>query len=765
MPNDSMIYILDDLPSEKDALDFAPYVETLVDVCQSAGTPLTIGIFGTWGSGKTSLMKMIQNRLPETFSVSWFNAWKYEKETTIWRVLLLQVLTTIRNVIPDKNVDDVQELEDLKTSLYKPVDREKVGDVKIEWGKIGTGVAEGALQVGLAFLPGGTVINDLLKEFRNTDKSESALEKIISSVHRESAKIHIDQIEFLEQFYERFSKLINTYIVKKERRLVVFVDDLDRCLPEKAIEVLETIKLFVDVPGCIFVLGLDQDVIARGVEIKYRDFNQSNDGRINNPIDGTRYLEKIIQLPFHIPLIDPGGMENFIRSLSTQWPHKECPKIFDAGLGDNPRQIKRTVNMFLMLWKLADKRKLHEIIKPLRLAKVVAIQSAYPELYSLLREEPRYLRDLERYYRSESTARNQKTDNLIDSENTLDKLDETSKTVKNEVSYEEVPPALTPFIGRRAVRDLLSLNLAETKDAYFDDLTPDDVRHYFTLTRRAEAPQSAQLLEGVHLVLEPQMVSVSAGKFTMGTTPENENRIIEKGENAWKEWEQSGVNSREEWKKWIQFELPAHEVELSEYQIGKYQITNREYQFFVKETGRVSPRGWDGEQYPIDKGDHPVVNVSWEDATAYCVWLGQKTNKAYRLPTEAEWEKASRGFEDNRIYPWGDEFDSRKANTAEEGINDTTPVGKYSPQGDSPYGCADIVGNVWEWCADWVDDGGYKQTGETVKNPKGPENGKFRVSRGGSYFSYQWLSRCSFRSWDQPNLGDWDQGFRVVLSG
>jgi formylglycine-generating enzyme required for sulfatase activity len=759
---DSRFYILDDLPSEKDALDFTPYVETLVDVCESASTPLTIGVFGTWGSGKTSLMKMVEKCLPNTFAISWFNAWKYEKEQTIWRVLLLQLLMTLRNVIPDNKVEDIQQLEDLKTSLYKPVDRDKVGDIKIEWGKMGTGLAEGALQVGLAFLPGGTVINDLVKEFRSTSKSESAIEKIISAIHRESAKIHIDQIEFLEQFYERFAKLIDTFIVSKERRLVVFVDDLDRCLPEKAIEVLETIKLFVDVPGCIFILGLDPDVIARGVEIKYREFNKSQDGQINNPINGARYLEKIIQLPFQIPLIDPGGMEDFIRSLSTEWPNEECPKIFDAGLGDNPRQIKRTVNMFLMLWKLADKRKLNKFIKPLRLAKVVAIQSAYPELYGLLREEPRYLRDLEKYYRFDPAARNPSASSLVDSAKTSDKPDQSSEEIQSEVY--EIPPALAPFTGRRAVRELLSLSLTETRDAYFEDLTPDEIRHYFSLTRRAETPQSAQMLEGVQFVFEPQMVNIPAGKFTMGTSPENEYQIIEAGEKAWRQWEQSGFNTREEWKKWLQFELPSHAVELSGYQISKYPITNREYQFFVKETGLVPPRGWDSEQYPLDKGDHPVVNVSWEEATAYCAWLSEKTNKSYRLPTEAEWEKASRGFIDDRIYPWGNQFDSHNANTAEAGINDTTPVGKFSPQGDSPFSCADMAGNVWEWCADWVDHSGYPHEGGVLKDPKGPADGKVRVSRGGSYFSYQWLTRCSFRSWDQPNLGDWDQGFRVASS-
>jgi toxoflavin biosynthesis protein ToxD len=103
-----------------------------------------------------------------------------------------------------------------------------------------------------------------------------------------------------------------------------------------------------------------------------------------------------------------------------------------------------------------------------------------------------------------------------------------------------------------------------------------------------------------------------------------------------------------------------------------------------------------------DKGDHPVVYVSLRDAMAYCAWLndalrGELKDLIVRLPTEAEWEKAARGA-DGRIWPWGDEFDQIKCNSDESKKGGTTPVGTYSPQGDSPYGAADMAGNVWEWC-------------------------------------------------------------------
>lgn len=322
MPNESPdSFILNDLPTRQDALDFDPYVATLADLVASpmTHTPLTIGVFGDWGSGKTSLMQMMREKLPKDFHLAWFDAWKYEKETTIWRALLLQVLATLRAAIPkDKSTEAKRaqaELSDLETALYRAIDREQAGGVQIDWGKLGLGVAEGAVQIGLAFIPGGNVLADIVKELRNEKHTEAAAAKLVSAIHRERSKIHIEQVQFLEQFQDRFRRLVDRYIRRVDddnkpgSRLVVFVDDLDRCLPEKAVEVLEAIKLFMDVPGCVFVLGLDQAVIARGIEIKYRELGLGADDatgesrRQRYVIDGARYLEKIIQLPFQIPPI------------------------------------------------------------------------------------------------------------------------------------------------------------------------------------------------------------------------------------------------------------------------------------------------------------------------------------------------------------------------------------------------------------------------------------------------------------------------------
>jgi formylglycine-generating enzyme required for sulfatase activity len=179
------------------------------------------------------------------------------------------------------------------------------------------------------------------------------------------------------------------------------------------------------------------------------------------------------------------------------------------------------------------------------------------------------------------------------------------------------------------------------------------------------------------------------------------------------------------------------EMELPEFLIDKAPVTNAEYARFVAETGHKPPEHWKGKTPPKKIADHPVVNVSWDDATAYAGWAGG------RLPTEQEWEKAARGT-DGREYPWGD-WAEVYCNSQEAGNGGTTPVGKYSPQGDSPYGCVDMAGNVWEWTASDYGQGG-------------------RVVRGGAFSNGGGYARCACRYSYAPNLVWNSSGFRVVVS-
>jgi formylglycine-generating enzyme required for sulfatase activity len=201
-------------------------------------------------------------------------------------------------------------------------------------------------------------------------------------------------------------------------------------------------------------------------------------------------------------------------------------------------------------------------------------------------------------------------------------------------------------------------------------------------------------------------------------------------------------------------------VHLDEYWIGKYPVTNCHYRVYVESSGKKAPSDWENNQIPPGKAEHPVVYVSWHDAQAFCKWAARFSGERIRLPTEAEWEKAARGM-DGRVYPWGDqELDVGLCNFQDNNIGDTSRVGQYSPGGDSPYGCADMVGNVWEWTSSLYKDCTY-QAGDGREDP-GAEGR--RVLRGGSWADEHWDVHAASRDWAYPNDSDFHYGFRCARS-
>ena len=201
-------------------------------------------------------------------------------------------------------------------------------------------------------------------------------------------------------------------------------------------------------------------------------------------------------------------------------------------------------------------------------------------------------------------------------------------------------------------------------------------------------------------------------------------------------------------------EKPIHRVYLSEYQIARHPVTNAQYELFVKANSYAAPKHWKNKKIPPGKENHPVVNVSWKDAQAFCAWAG------VRLPTEAEWEKAARGT-DGRKYPWGNEPPTMELCNFNSNAGGTTPVGSY-PKGASPYGVMDMVGNVWEWVNDWYDGSYYSQS--PSENPQGPATGKYRVLRGGSWYNDDDFVRSANRFVNDPDYWVSSRGFRCVRS-
>ena len=251
--------------------------------------------------------------------------------------------------------------------------------------------------------------------------------------------------------------------------------------------------------------------------------------------------------------------------------------------------------------------------------------------------------------------------------------------------------------------------------------------------------------------LVPEMLAVPAGPFLMGSSDTDT---------------QAASN-----------EKPQHLLTLPDYWIGKTEVTNAQFRPFVDGDGYTDPAywtaaGWAWQQenkitqpaYWNDAqwngADYPVVGVSWFEAVAYCRWLSKQTGIEFRLPSEAEWEKAARGTE-GWIYPWGNTWDTKLANSSEAGLNLTTPVGTY-PTGVSPYGALDMAGNVWEWGAtQWGKSYPY-QIEDEWQAAYLEADAAYRVLRGGSWYNTSTAARGAYRSGDIPRVRGANEGLRVA---
>jgi formylglycine-generating enzyme len=264
-----------------------------------------------------------------------------------------------------------------------------------------------------------------------------------------------------------------------------------------------------------------------------------------------------------------------------------------------------------------------------------------------------------------------------------------------------------------------------------------------------------RILPALVTTADPDLARIPAGDFLMGAADADED------------------------------ERPVHRVFVSEFYIGRFPVTNDDYARFVRASGYPSPsirdlpiiaagdrgalfRGlaspyvWQSSNAPPGRGNHPVVLVRYDDAVAYCGWLSQEIDRVVRLPTEAEWEKASRGGAEGLRFPWGHDISATRANflvdKASKGLRGTRPVGTYEPNG---YGIYDMTGNVWEWVSDWY-GAAYYETAD-AKDPSGPSSGTTRVVRGGSWVNDDVsMLRCAYRHRVPPDTYAYSIGFRIV---
>jgi formylglycine-generating enzyme required for sulfatase activity len=236
---------------------------------------------------------------------------------------------------------------------------------------------------------------------------------------------------------------------------------------------------------------------------------------------------------------------------------------------------------------------------------------------------------------------------------------------------------------------------------------------------------------------DPGMVFIPGGEFARGRAHEHKDSKLPYYPNP------------------LRDDLPVRTIYVDPFYMDETEVTNLRYADFMKAKGHRSPYHWVKGQLPAGKEKEPVINVSWDDAVAFCAWDGK------RLPTEAEWERACRGAADRSMYSWG----NREPTLKDAHFSAQNPDSVCGDRARNYFGLCDMIGNVWEWTADWYGQKYYEFAPD--RNPPGPAEGLYRVLRGGSWFdqtgSLQFLT-CSNRIWARPNERSQTVGFRCAKS-
>jgi hypothetical protein len=344
----SLVHLLDDNPTTEDSLGFSRTADAIVGAVKNASRrPLTIGVFGGWGTGKTSLMQMIESRLKrDGIKTVWFNAWKYSGKEVIWNALIQTILLTMKN--------DADFMETSRRDAF----RRRLFIISEALGKY-------AAKVGTRLIPGGIIqegdVDDLWAALSSSVKDGSLF-------------------EFINRFESEFGRLVDEYV--GESYLVVFIDDLDRCLPENAIEVMEALKLYLDKANCVFVIGVEPSIIQGAIVLRYG---------ANSTLSASMYLEKIVQVPVLVPRVRTQSAVDLLSSVISDFGPDQQAHLYQLvriGMDRNPRRIKRIVNSCMVALSIARQssaeEKLPSAEEMLTLVKVLVIQMRFPEFYRQL---------------------------------------------------------------------------------------------------------------------------------------------------------------------------------------------------------------------------------------------------------------------------------------------------------------------------------------------------------------------------------------------
>jgi len=705
-------------------------------------TPLTIGVSGKWGSGKTTLLQRVKKLLDEldgkikpSFAnqgetaksfrkckTVWFDAWKYNDEDE----LLVALVRVILNTMGQGSFG-----EQLWSEVLDPV----------------------------------APRYDVLATFLNMFKLKFGGVEISADLNKYKTETPFAaHTAFFDHFNSAFEELLACWVHGKgdfrkidetKGALVVFIDDLDRCLPEKVVQVLEAVKLFLDKDGCAFVLGADTEIIQEAVIKHY------NDAGVKGENVGD-YIEKLIQLRFVLPPIPEEDMNAYVQEHVEDEALVEHWRIITAGAEANPRKVKTFLNDLRLRWAMWQNTGQAGGVDYDDFVRWEVLMRAAPKfrtrVYGIPDPQLRYelVQNAFKMAGGDEPAAASFKDDINPPMRAVLKTilrfaDGFTLDVVSRLMYVVAPPVVeTPKETKVIIEEVLEKPIIGRLEKTLEDAT---LQTEGTL-------ETAQIQNWGDI----PFVFVPKGKFLMGSRKENR---------------QANNNEKEQ-----------HVVDIKQdYWIGKFPVINAEFENFIQAsqytTFAEKEGGWNPKtgalfdnqkefewRHPlgsndtiIDKPNHPVVQVNWHDALAFCEWLNQRKGTelprgyVFRLPTEAEWEKAARGEFGNE-WPWGNEFNNAMCNSFESNKGGTTPVDKYVVLGDSPYGAADMAGNVWEWTQSLFTDYPYNvDDGRELLSTDGS-----RVLRGGSFLRKSIDVRCATRGVNTTDARRHNFGFRIVVA-
>ncbi|PLY05388.1 MAG: hypothetical protein C0625_15280 [Arcobacter sp.] len=677
---------------EHDSLDFNTYSEVITEAILKTPTPFTVGIFADAGKGKTSLMKFIEKQIvltkkdDEKIISVFFNAWKFENDEHP----LLDLCSAIERCIQkNRNIFE----EDIVVNILDYIKYLKyaVANIKVQL--------------------------DTLKIDNNVSTTDETLEKQL-----------LNQSTFFQIFelLKGLEKILN----EENFKIIIFIDDLDKCLAKNAVKLLESINLILDLKGLSFVIAADRDIIEGFLENRRKSKHDEN-----NEQTGKMYLDKMVQLPFYIPSYN-GKISNLIDNIYAKTNSSDILEdsiknvILSISSLDNitPRFIIRLINRIKVSSKIFMKINPNTTLDNDVIYSLFAISSTleelYNDIYQILVKNDSVVKYLIKTIQHETYIK--EDSNLYLNINKTQK-EELLKVLEND--YDALRMIFSTEQGKYWLEHR---NLRVETFEFLHSNTLEENSENVTPIYKTDFEDTVVLIEDKD-VNEKEFVSIPNQNFEMSKY------VVT---NKWFN-EFINANGYLETKYWLDM---ASKIWLMNHKIDsldeKYEeMLEKEKNYYKKKYKQNLLK----ENF--DKNLQPVVYVTYYEAQAFCNYLSSIDDEyTYDIPTKEQWDYVAKAGDEERLFPWGNNWNKNYCNNSSNQLHKTSEIGAF-PQGNSKFGISDMVGNVWSW------------TSSLEKN-------EYNYLKGGSWnfadSSYFKVSNNKMTFFNNPSFKYYDIGFFCI---